>query len=161
MRLAAATFLLSTALCASAQAQLTPANKAAIDAFYGAFNTKDLSRLDAALSPSWDDLPLAPGQGPGRDGFKPAAQYFFGAFPDLKVVNQQIVAEGEFAVVRSTLSGTLAGEFSHAAPTGKPFSIQVMDMHQFSGGKIVRTWHVEDWLGMLYQTGSWPVSAAK
>ena len=147
---------LAISFAAPATAAISAKNKAAIDAFYGALNTKDLGKLDAAVSANWDDLPLAPQQGAGREGFKSTAQYFFAAFPDLHVTNEQIVADGDLVVVRSTLSGTQRGEFSGMAPSGKHFSIMVMDMHQMRGGKIVRTWHVENWLGMMFQTGAWP-----
>jgi predicted ester cyclase len=147
---------LAVGIAAPANAEISAKDKAAIDAFYGAFNTKDLGKLDAAVSANWDDLPLAPHQGPGREGFKPTAQYFFTAFPDLHVTNEQIVADGNMVVVRSTLSGTQRGEFSGMAPSGKPFSIMVMDMHQMQDGKIIRTWHVENWLGMMFATGAWP-----
>lgn len=152
----AATAGLAMGLAAPARAEISAKDKAAIDAFYGAFNTKDLGKLDAALSANWDDLPLAPHQGPGREGFKPTAQYFFTAFPDLHVTNEQIVSEGNLVVVRSTLAGTQRGEFSGMAPSGKPFSIMVMDMHEMQDGKIIRTWHVENWLGMMFATGAWP-----
>ena len=139
-----------------ARAKISAKNKPAIEAFYGALNAHDVSRLDIAVSADWDDRPLAPQQGPGREGFKPVAQYFFNAFPDLHVTNQQIVEDGDIVVVRSTLSGTQSGEFSGMAPSGKPFSITVMDMHEMHDGKITRTWHVEDWLSMMFQTGAWP-----
>ena len=148
---------LTMPISAPARAEISAVNKAAIDAFYGAFNTKDLGKLDAAISANWDDLPLAPHQGPGREGFKPTAQYFFTAFPDLHVTNDQIVADGNLVVVRSTLAGTQRGEFSGMAPSDKPFSVMVMDMHEMQDGKIIRTWHVENWLGMMFQTGAWPV----
>ena len=157
MKLAiAAAAVMAIAIAVPANAAISAKNKAAIDAFYSALNSKDLSRLDAAVSTNWDDLPLAPQQGPGREGFKSTAQYFFTAFPDLHVTNEQIVADGDMVVVRSTLSGTQHGEFSGMSPSDRHFSIMVMDMHQMLNGKIVRTWHVENWLGMMFQTGAWP-----
>ena len=148
--------LASTGFLDAARAQITPQNRAAIDAFYGVFNNHDLAGVDRALAPDWVDVPLAPGQGPGRDGFKPAARYFFQAFPDLRVINRKIVAQGDFVVVRSELSGTQRGAFAGAAPTGKRVDIMVMDMHELRGGRIVRSWHVEDWLGAMTQAGVWP-----
>ena len=146
------------AICGTAQAspEISPKNKVAIEAFYGALNTHDLSKLDDAVSVDWDDRPLAPQQAPGREGFKPTVKYFFAAFPNLHVTNEQVVEDGNFVVVRSTLSGTQSGEFSGMAPSGKHFSITVMDMHEMRDGEIIRTWHVEDWLGMMFQTGAWP-----
>jgi len=31
--------------------------------------------------------------------------------------------------------------------------IQVVDIHEFKDGKIVRTWHTEDWMSGLRQLG--------
>ena len=39
--------------------------------FYQTFNTGQPDLLDQVLAPDWVDFPLNPGQGPGRDGFKP------------------------------------------------------------------------------------------
>ena len=151
---AAAAFVMGVGV--PADAKISSKNKAAVEAFYAALNTHDASKLDSAVSVNWEDLPLSPGQGPGREGFKPTVQYFLTAFPDLHVTNEQIVSEGDMVVVRSTLTGTQRGEFSGMDPSDKNFSIMVMDMHQMRGGKIIRTWHVENWLGMMYQTGAWP-----
>jgi predicted ester cyclase len=37
------------------------------------------------------------------------------------------------------------------APKNRRMSIQVVDVHEFKDGKIVRTWHTEDWLTGLRQ----------
>ena len=75
-------------------------------------------------------------------------------FPDLKVVNEDIIDAGDKVVVRSTISGTQAAAFAGFPSRGKPFSIMAIDIHEFKDGKVVRTWHIENWLGGLFQMGA-------
>jgi predicted ester cyclase len=35
----------------------------------------------------------------------------------------------------------------------RKMTIQVVDIHEFKDGKIVRTWHTEDWMTGLRQLG--------
>jgi SnoaL-like polyketide cyclase. len=35
----------------------------------------------------------------------------------------------------------------------RKMDIQVVDIHEFKDGKIVRTWHTEDWMTGLRQLG--------
>jgi len=43
----------------------------AVETFYRAFSDKNPDLVDEVLAPSWDDIPLAPGQGAGPEGVKP------------------------------------------------------------------------------------------
>jgi len=36
----------------------------------------------------------------------------------------------------------------------RTMTIQTIDIHEFNDGKIVRTWHNEDWLTALHQLGA-------
>lgn len=38
-------------------------------------------------------------------------------------------------------------------PTGRSMKIQAVDIHEFKNGKIIRTWHTEDWLTGLRELG--------
>lgn len=38
--------------------------------FYAAFSSKNMDQLDLVLAKDWVDVPMAPGQQPGRDGMK-------------------------------------------------------------------------------------------
>src|SRR6266446_3898346 len=51
--------------------------------------------------------------------------------------------------ILSTQRGALMG-----FPTkNRKMSIQAIDIHEFKEGKIVRTWHTEDWMSGLHQLG--------
>ena len=37
---------------------------------------------------------------------------------------------------------------------GLPFKTMAIDIHQFKDGKVIKTWHIENWLGALFQMGA-------
>ena len=131
-----------------------------IGTFYEAASGKP-ELLDAVLTDDWDDIPLAPGQGPGRAGAKTLIEELSKAFSDLRVVIEEIIdARGEDGKgtvgVRTTMHGVHTGEFFGIAPTGRQTEIRTHDFHQIVNGRIVRTHHMEDWLSWFQQVGSWP-----
>ncbi len=131
-----------------------PDDAKAIKQFYEAFGQNKPEQLDNILAPSWEDLPPNEGQAIGRDAFKPFVGGFHKMFPDLKVVNEDIIDAGDKVIVRSTLSGTQAASFAGFPSKGKPFTIMAIDIHEFKDGKVIKTWHVENWLGGLFQMGA-------
>lgn len=131
-------------------------NTALVKKFYVALDTKNKDLLDEVLAEDWVDVPLAPGQQPGRTGMKGAMDGYFNSFPDFNVMNQDGIAEGDKVVVRSTIRATQRGAFAGVAPSNKPFTIMAIDIHQVCNGRVVQTWHVEDWLSGLFQMGALP-----
>ena len=55
--------------------------------------------------------------------------------------------------VRSRISGTQRGALMRFPVKNREMSIQAIDIHEFKDGKIVRTWHTEDWTSGLHQLG--------
>jgi len=64
----------------------------------------------------------APKGKPGLEGMKDAMRMFFGAFPDLKIQIDDMVAEGDKVVMRATTTGTHQGDLMGIAATGKNIS---------------------------------------
>jgi steroid delta-isomerase-like uncharacterized protein len=122
-------------------------------AFYEPFNTGDVSVYDRVLAEDWMDHPLVPGQAPGREGFKPIVLFFRSAIPDMQLVNEDILVDGDKVAVRSTFRGTHQGALFGIPPTGKPIEAMAIDIHRIENGQIVETWHVEDWLTVFAQLG--------
>ncbi|MGW0486102.1 ester cyclase [Nonomuraea sp. NPDC003214] len=56
-----------------------------------------------------------------------------------------------FVGVRGEVRGVHTGELSGVAPTGREIQVRIHEFHETSGGRIVRTWHLEDWLSRLGQ----------
>ena len=58
----------------------------------------------------------APGQGPGREGFRDFWNTITNAFPDAHIEPRHEVVDDEHVVVAYTLTGTHEGEFEGIAP---------------------------------------------
>jgi len=91
----------------------------AVETLYRAFSEKNPDLVDTVLAPQWDDIRLAPGQGPGPEGIKPIIRGFVDAFPDVHItIHDMIQVPGQIGV-RAEITGTHQGEFFGIAPTGK------------------------------------------
>jgi len=133
-----------------------------IGGFYEAFNGKT-ELLDAVITDDWDDIPLGPGQEPGRAGLRSAIEAIHKAFSDYRVVIDEIIdARGEdgngMVGVRAKMHSVHTGEFLGIAPTGRETEIRTHDFHQIADGRIVRSHHMEDWLSWFQQVASWPAN---
>jgi predicted ester cyclase len=78
--------------------------------------------------------------------------------PDYAVTHEDLIVGGDRVVVRNTVSGTHRGAFMGHQPTGRRIEMRTMDIHQVRDGRIVRTWHLEDFAGLLAQLDG-PVDA--
>lgn len=132
------------------------AERRAVERLYDAFSLKNPDLIDAAVSADWQDIPLAPGQGPGPDGMKPVIRQVIAAFPDVRIaVHDMLQLPGKIAV-RGEITGTHQGELFGIAPTGKAVSFRIHEFHQLDGQRITTTWHMEDWFGLFLQLGRFP-----
>ena len=121
--------------------------------WYEAFNTKDPGLIDSILSENWVDIPAAPGQPPGREGVKHILVELTTTFPDLQVTIEEILQDGNKVIVRSAITGTQRATFMGFPAKNRKMAMQAVDIHEFQDGKIVRTWHTEDWMTGLHQLG--------
>ena len=71
--------------------------------------------------------------------------------PDLKWEIKEILVSGNQVTVRGEATGTPAGEFMGAPHSGKSFKLMSIDVHTLEDGKMVRSYHIEDWLGAVRQ----------
>ena len=134
---------------------LSAQDRATIETFYRAFaGEPDL--LDQVVAPDWQDIPLAPGQGPGPEGIKPLIRGFKEAFPDLAITVHDVIADGGRIGVRAEITGTHAGTWFGVPPSGRRFSVALHEFHRIENGRLTHTWHLEDWFGWLNQVGTWP-----
>ena len=135
---------------------MTPAekNKALVrEMFQKAFSAGDLGYLDAVISPDYQDHSPVPDQAPGAAGVKARFAGLRTAFPDLRFVLDEVVADGALVAARSHWTGTHRSVFLGIAPTGRRITVSVMDFYRFEGGRIVEHWANVDDFGMLSQLG--------
>ncbi|MFN3331763.1 MAG: ester cyclase [Caldilinea sp.] len=133
-------------------------NKAVIRRFVKeVLNAKNLAVMDELFPPNYVELDPLPGQGPGAEGLKRFfADSFFPAFPDLEWVNEDMVAEGEYVMARSTWRGTQRGEFLGIPPTNRRVQVAAWTIDHVVDGKLVDSRILVDGLSLLQQLGALP-----
>ncbi|EEF60072.1 ester cyclase [Pedosphaera parvula] len=143
--------LLALMFCSPIHAEKMKTYKKDVTIWYEAFNKNDSTLLDKILSENWVDIPPAPGQPSGPAGAKQILVELTKTFPDLKVTIQDVLQEGNKVVVRSEISGTQKASFMGFPSKSRKLVIQAIDIHEFKDGKIIRTWHTEDWMTGFHQ----------
>ena len=89
----------------------------------------------------------------GPEDVKRFVSEFRAAFPDLRLIMEEQIAEGDKVVSRGTIRGTHQGEFRGMAPTGKEMDIPGMAVFRFSKeGKVVESWDSYDQLSLMRQS---------
>lgn len=136
---------------------LTPQELRAVETLYRAFSDGNPDLLDEAVTEDWQDIPLNPGQQPGREGMKPLINGFLAAFPDAKIEVLDIIGAPGRAAVRAVMTGTHSGDWFGIAPTGRSFRVAIHEFHRIADGRLTHTWHLEDWFGWMNQIGARPV----
>ena len=147
----AAVVLLMWPLAATASAN----EKALVQTFYE-FLSNPASKDHAAAFKSatvedWESIGDYSGATKSRDKFLAQVAGFGELIPDLNWAVEEMIQEGNRVVVRSRATGTPVGPLFGVDGNGKSFDILTIDIHTVEGGKIVRSYHVEDWAGALRQ----------
>lgn len=97
------------------------------------------------------DDPAKPIKGP--ENFKPFHAMFLEAFPDLKIVIEDMVAEGEKVTARCSVRGKHEGNFRGLAATQSPIYFTGMTIVRIANGKIVEAWNNFDFTSLDKQVG--------
>jgi predicted ester cyclase len=112
----------------------------------------DLGFFDEVYSPNLAyHNPIGPDM--DREGIKRAQAMMLAAFPDQRIVLDDIFAAGDKVVTRATVRGVHRGELWGVAPTGKEMVWSTFVIDRFAGGKIVEEWQMADFLGLMRQLG--------
>ena len=96
----------------------------------------------------------------GASGFKPFFRQFRDAFPDMEVVVEDAVAEGDRVAARCSVRASHRGGGSLGfAATGRPVEFTGMTFARVRDGKIVEAWNNFDFMAMFRQLGALRLSA--
>lgn len=82
--------------------------------------------------------------------------FYEAAFPNYELIAEDMIAEGDKVVVRSTFRGTHKGDLMGIAPTGKQVTMPLMLIYRIADDKIVEHWMQADALGMMQRLGVVP-----
>ena len=154
-QLEVAALAVAIVICGSAFAQASDELKAAVRPFYekllSAPNATDLAaRAAKVVVEKWESIPKPRG-GRDRAGLVKTLKGFGKAVPNLKWDIQEMLVDGNRVIVRSIATGTPAKPFFGVAPKGLGFEIMTIDIHTVENGKIVKSYHVEDWARAIRQ----------
>ena len=145
-----------TAAAAPAQALNEEQARAIIAPWYSLFNIATRGDVKAiqeqVLTPDYESCSgYLPGECWGRDTSIKVVSSFANSIPDMKFEIKEVLTAGDRVIVRGEVTGTPAGELFGAPHTGKSFRIMAVDIQTINGGKIARTFHMENWLSALQQ----------
>jgi len=93
---------------------------------------------------------------PGLEVVKQWFATFAAAFPDGHTVIEDVVAEGDRVVARTTFNGTHQAEIEGISATGKKVSMPGITIFRLDNGKIAEGWLLNDNLSLMRQLGVIP-----
>jgi steroid delta-isomerase-like uncharacterized protein len=136
-------------------------NKAIVRRAYEVgMNNRDWSVIDEVFAE--DYAVFYPGAAPirGREDAKKALSAFLTAFPDMKFVVVDQLAEGDRVTTRWRGDGTHSGPYagfpvagSVVPPSGRPVTFSATDIYRIANGQITEEWNTLDTAVILYQIG--------
>jgi steroid delta-isomerase-like uncharacterized protein len=97
------------------------------------------------------DDPSQPITGPL--GFHPFHETFRGAFPNIEIVVEDIIAEGDKVAARCSVRGKHAGDHLGIAASNSPVDFTGIAIVRIRDGKIVEAWNNFDFMRMNKQIG--------
>ncbi len=89
----------------------------------------------------------------GPEEWKRRVANLLTAFPDMQLIQEDLIAEGDHVVERWTIRGTHQGTFMGLPPTGKYITYTGIDIFRIVDGKLVLVGQSVDRLGMMQQLG--------
>ena len=103
------------------------------------------------VAEDWVTTPASLG-GPGAEGLVNSMAAFGQIVPDLTWEAVEIIEAGDRYIVRGRATGTPVAPFLGIdPPTGNSFEITSIDIHRVEDGRIVDSYHVEDWATAIHQ----------
>jgi predicted ester cyclase len=118
------------------------------------FGQGKLEVADEIIAPDFIDHEMSDARGP--EALKEAANMLRAAFSGLKFSMEDTITEGDQIAIRFLATGTHTGEFAGAPASGKPISVNGIDIIRFEGGKAVEHWGFMDQVGLMQQIGAMP-----
>jgi steroid delta-isomerase-like uncharacterized protein len=128
-----------------------------IQRLYDLINAGDIDGFGRQLADDFVERDEIPGLPPTKEGVVQYFRLLLAAFPDMKMNVQDSFASGDKAVARLRISGTHQGEFMGIPATGKPVSVNLIDITRFGDDGLAHEhWGVADQLAMMQQLGVIP-----
>jgi steroid delta-isomerase-like uncharacterized protein len=125
--------------------------------FVEGFNDGRLDVVDELVAP---DVvvhnPLILDAPSGPDAIRGGIEMIRGAFADVAIEVQDLVAEGDRVASMVTMSGTNTGDYRRGGATGRRGTIRAFFIWRLADGRIAESWGVADRMGFLQELGIVP-----
>jgi len=118
------------------------------------FNLGKVDKVNEYLSADYQLRDAPPGAPNGRDSVVAIVQMFRRAFPDLKIVVEEQIAEGNLVSSRTVTRGTHKGEIFDTQPSNKLISVPGLTMVKIVDGRITESSVKNDMIALLKQIGA-------
>ena len=130
------------------------ANKQRARDYFKAFATQDRAWLDSNVAKTYirQDTTL-PFEVIGPDGVMQLGDVLLGAFSEIDLDIQDVIAENDKVLVHLRFRGMHSGAFGDYQATGKRFDVMVLDFFRMEDGMIAEQWPAIDNLGLQQQIG--------
>lgn len=153
---ATATLALAPGFAMAQQSMSEAQARALIAPWYSQFNQPVQADIRAiqeqVLSADYESCAgYLPGECWGREASIKIISGFAKSMPDMKFDIKEVLVAGDRIIVRGELSATPAGDLFGVPHTGKSFRVMAVDIQTVKDGKIVKTFHMENWLSALGQ----------
>src|SRR5205809_5789712 len=99
--------------------------------------SQGLPIAEEIIHPDFFDHTNPPGMERGIEGHKAVVALFRQVFPDLTWQIDDLIAEGDRVVARTTMTGTQQGDFFGIPPTGRRVTMNGVHVMRIADGKIV------------------------
>ena len=120
-------------------------------------NAGDIDGFGRQLADDFAEREHLPGFPPTKAGVIQYFQMLRAAFPDMRMVTEDVIASGDKAVARVRVTGTHQGPFMGMPATGKRIEVSLIDIIRFGDdGHAREHWGIVDQLAMMQQLGALP-----
>ena len=127
---------------------------------YALINAGDVDGFGRQVADDFVEHEKLPGIPPTKAGVVQYFRLLTAAFPDLRMVVEDVIASGDKAVARLRVTGTHRGPFMGLPATGKPVAVNLIDITRFGDDGLAREhWGVVDQLALMQQLGAVPAVA--
>ena len=86
-----------------------------------------------------------------KEGFKEFIYSLWRAFPDIRIIFEDLIIEGNKVAGRYYLTGTHKGEFLDMQATDKQFKVNGMTIFSFRNEKVTERWNIVDIISLTGQ----------
>ena len=108
--------------------------------FEEAWVKRNMAAVDEFMVPNYVEHQIPDGRLTSRDSLKQLLAMYYRAFPDMKSVLHDILAQGDRVMYRWSVSATHLGDWLGIPPTGNHMTATGITIYRIVGGKAVEGW---------------------